>query len=188
MNKTLIILTALILIPFTALAEDEVEQTALDKLIGQYELKQQVANASAPQDLESENRKLRNEIIDLRVEKDGLGEQVSYLQATIDNMVSSEDAHPGCENTECVPLDDVMNEKLITYVITSLGMYRLAELLDQAAPVENVEAHIKAQKIMNGVKSDLDVLGFDTSNMSEVPELDELLEQLEITQGSRLAR
>ncbi len=188
MNKALIILTALILIPFTALAEDGVKQTALDKLIDQYELKQQVANASAPKDLESENRKLRNEIIDLRVEKDGLGEQVSYLQATIDNMVSSEDAHPGCENTECVPIEDVMNEKLITYVITSLGMYRLAELLDQAAPVENVEAHTKAQKIMNGVKSDLEVLGFDTSNMSEVPELDELLEQLEITQGSRLAR
>ena len=188
MNKALIILTALILIPFTALAEDEVEQTALDKLIDQYEMKQQVANASAPQDLESENRRLKNQIIDLRVEKDGLTEQIAYLQTQIDNMVSSEDAHPGCENTECVPIEEVMNEKLITYVITSLGMYRLAELLDQSAPVENVEAHTKAQKIMNGVKSDLDVLGFDTSNMSEVPELDELLEQLEITQGSRLAR
>ena len=188
MNKALIILTALILIPFTALAEDEVEQTALDKLIDQYELKQQVANASAPQDLESENRRLRNEIIDLRVEKDGLGEQIAYLQATIDSMNTSEGEQTGCQATECVPLEDVMNEKLIQYVITSLGMYRLAELLDQSAPVENVEAHTKAQKIMNGVKSDLDVLGFDTSDMSSVPELDELLEQLEITHGSRLAR
>jgi hypothetical protein len=188
MNKTLIILTALILIPFTTLAEDEVEQTAMDKLIDQYELKQQVANASAPQNLESENRRLKNQIIDLRVEKDGMGEQIAYLQATIDNMVVSEGEQPVCSSTECVPIDQVMNEKLITYVITSLGMYRLAELLDQAAPVENVEAHTKAQKIMNGVKSDLDVLGFDTSNMAEVPELDELLEQLEITQGSRLAR
>jgi hypothetical protein len=103
-------------------------------------------------------------------------------------MVTSEGVQTGCQATECVPLEDVMNEKLITYVITSLGMYRLAELLDQAAPVENVEAHTKAQKIMNGVKSDLDVLGFDTSDMSSVPELDELLEQLEITNGSRLAR
>jgi len=187
MNKALIILTALILIPFTSLA-GEVEQTAMDKLLDQYELKQQVANASAPLDLLSENRRLRNEIIDLRVEKDGLSEQVSYLQVTINNMVSSEGEQSGCDVVECVPLEDVMNEKLITYVITSLGMYRLAEILDQAAPVENVEAHTKAQKIMKGVKSDLDVLGFDTSNMSEVPELDELLEQLEITQGSRLAR
>ena len=186
MNKALIILTALILIPFTAFAE-EVEQTAMDKLIDQYELRKQVASV-APRDLESENRKLRSEIIDLRVEKDGLSEQVSYLQSTINNMATSEDAHPGCENTECVPLEEVMNEKLITYVITSLGMYRLAELLDQAAPVENVEAHTKAQKIMEGVKSDLDVLGFDTSDMTKVPELDELLEQLEITHGSRLAR
>ena len=165
MNKALIILTALILIPCSSFAQEQQEeqQTALDQLLNKYETKQRVANASSsPQDLESENRKLRSQIIDLRVEKDGLGEQVAYLQSQVDNMVASEDAHPGCENTECVPLDDVMNEKIVTYVIYSLGMYRLAELLDAVAPEENFEVHTKAQKIMNGVKSDLDVLGFDT--------------------------
>jgi len=188
MNKALGIVITLILIPCSLFAQEE-QQTSLDQLIDRYETKQRVANASAtPQDIESENRKLRSQIIDLRVEKDGLNEQVAYLQATIDNMVTSEDAHPGCENTECVPLDEVMNEKIITYVISSLGMYRLAELLDQVAPDENIEAHTKAQKIMNGVKADLDALGFDTSDMASVPELDELLEELEITQGSRLAR
>ena len=184
MNKALIILITLILIPCSSFAQEE-QQTSLDQLLNKYETKQRVANAaSTPQDLESENRKLRSQIIDLRVEKDGLNEQVSYLQATINNMEASEDEHVGCENVECVPLDDVMNEKIITYVIYSLGMYRLAELLDVVAPEENFEAHAKAQKIMNGVVTDLDALGFDTSDMSEVPELDDLLEELEIAQGS----
>jgi hypothetical protein len=116
MNKALSILITLILIPCSLLAQEE-QQTALDQLLDKYETKRNVATAaSQPQDLESENRKLRSQIIDLRVEKDGLTEQVAYLQATIDNMRASEDAHPGCENVECVPLDQVMNEKIITYV------------------------------------------------------------------------
>jgi hypothetical protein len=42
---------------------------------------------------------------------------------------------------------------------------------------------------MNGVVTDLNALGFDTSDMSDVPELDDLLEELEIAQGSsRIAR
>lgn len=188
MNKALIILTALILIPFASLAEEQTKQTALDRLLNQYELKQQVANAAAPQDLESENRRLKNQIIDLRVQKDGLREQVDYLQSTINNMDSSEDDPASCRNVECIPLEEVMNEKIITYIISSLGLYRLAELLDQVAPEENIEAHAKAQEIMNGVKSDLKVLGFDTSDMTKVPELDELLQELEIAHGSRLAR
>jgi len=192
MNKALIILTALILIPCSSFAQEQQEeqQTALDQLLDKYETKQRVANASSnPNDLASENRRLRSQIIDLRVEKDGLNEQVAYLQATIDNMVVSDDQHPGCANVECVPLEDVMNEKIITYVISSLGMYRLAELLDIVAPEENFEAHAKAQKIMKGVVTDLDALGFDTSDMSNVPELDELLEELEIAQNSsRIAR
>lgn len=191
MNKALIIFTALILIPCTSFAQ-EAQQTSLDQLLNKYETKQRVANAeSQPEDLASENRRLRSQIIDLRVEKDSLNEQVAYLQSTIDNMQASEDqdAHPGCENVKCVPLDEVRNEKIITYVIYSLGMYRLAELLDIVAPEENFEAHAKAQKIMKGVVADLDALGFDTSNMSDVPELDELLEELEIAQGSsRIAR
>ena len=116
MNKALIILTALILIPFTAFAE-EVEQTAMDKLIDQYELRKQVASV-APRDLESENRRLRNQIIDLRVEKDGSNETIAYLEAVIANHEASEEGvQSECHNVECIPLADAMQEKLVTYVI-----------------------------------------------------------------------
>lgn len=189
MNKSRSILITLLLIPCLSFAS-EGQQTALDKLIDSYATKQRVANASAaPINLESENRRLKNQIIDLRVEKDAMGERIGYLQTIIDNHEASEQGLPSeCHDVECVPLDAVMSEKLITYVIYSLGMYRLAELLDQVAPEENIEAHTKAQKIMNGVIRDLDVLGFDTSDMSDTPDLDELFEQLEIAQGSMIAR
>lgn len=189
MNNIRSILIALLLIPCLSFASGG-QQTALDELIDQYESKQRIASAVSPLDLESENRKLKNQIIDLRVEQDALNEMINYLEAVIENHEASEQGlQTECHNAECVPLDEVMTEKLITYVIYSLGMYRLAELLDQVAPADNIEAHAKAQKIMNGVVTDLDVLGFDTSDMSEAPNLDELLEQLEIAQGSsRIAR
>lgn len=189
MNKSRSILIALLLIPFAALGQDTAEQTSLDQLLDQYKTKQQVANASAPENLEAENRRLKNQIIDLRVDLDAANDMISYLETIIANHEADEEGiQAECHNVECVPLEDVMNEKLLTYVITSLGMYRLAEIIDQTAPVDNIEAHTKAQKIMNGVKRDLDSLGFDTSDMTEIPTLDQLLEELEITQGSRLAR
>jgi hypothetical protein len=185
MNKTLSILASLLLIPCATFGQ--AQQTDLDQLIEGYDVKRRVA--SQPQDLESENRKLKSQIIDLRVEKDALNEKVAYLEAVIANHEASETGVPAeCHDVTCVPLADVQQEKVITYVIYSLGLYRLAELLDQAAPRENVEAHRKAQKIMVGVKSDLEVLGFDTSDMSGLPELDELLEELEIAQGPRLTQ
>lgn len=188
MNKSRSILITLLLIPCLSFAGER-QQTALDQLIDQYESKQRVANAAAPLNLESENRKLKNQIIDLRVEQDALNEMINYLDTIIANHEASEQGLPAiCHDVECVPLNDVMNEKLITYVIYSLGIYRLAELLDQVAPADNIEVHIKAQKIMNGVVTNLDVLGFNTSDMSDVPNLDELLEQLEIAQGSMMAR
>lgn len=187
MNKTLIILASLLLIPRASFGQTQ-QTTNLDKLLEGYEVKQR-ASAAQPQDIESENRRLKNQIIDLRVEKDALSERVTYLQSIIDNHEASEDGvQKECHNVRCVPLDDVQQERVITYVIYSLGLYRLAELLDKVTPQENVEVHNKAQKIMVGVKTDLDVLGFDTSDMSGVPELDELLEQLEIAQGSSAAQ
>jgi len=189
MNKSLSILIALLLIPCLSFAQDNQQTSALDQLLDQYETKQRVANASAPADLESENRRLKNQMIDLRVDLDAANDMISYLETVIANHEADEEGvQAECHNVECVPLEEVMNEKLITYVIYSLGMYRIAELVDQSAPADNIEAHTKAQKIMNGVKRDLDALGFDTSDMTEIPTLDQLLEELEIAQGSRLAR
>lgn len=189
MNKSRSILITLLLIPCLSFAS-EGQHAALDELLDSYATKQRLANASAaPIDLESENLRLKNQIIDLRVEKDAMNERIGYLQTIIDNHEASEQGLSSeCHNVECVPLDAVMTEKIITYVIYSLGMYKLAELLDQVASADNIEAHTKAQKIMNGVVADLNVLGFDTSDMSDTPDLDELLGQLEIAQGSMIAR
>jgi len=189
MNKTLSILIALIMVPCAALAEDEpAQQTNLDKLLDQYEV-QQKASSSSNVDPEAEVRRLRNQMIDLRVERDALQDENAYLKQQLEHEQSADHTGDDCLGSgECVYIDDIENERIISYVIYSLSLYRMAERVEETAPQENVEAHEQAQKIMAGVKSDLDVLGFDTTKMEDYPTLDELLEQFKIASGSRLAR
>ena len=191
MNRTLSILIALLVIPCVSLAgEQETQQTNLDKLLDQYEVQQKAPTANAA-DVGAEIRRLRSQLIDLRVERDGLREENNYLKNQLESEQSSDHANVSdCLGTgECVYVDDTENERILSYVIYSLSLYRMAETVAYHVPQENVEAHKQAQKIMAGVKSDLDVLGFDTTNMHEYPSLDELLEQLQVAQqGSRSAR
>jgi hypothetical protein len=189
MNKILIILIALIMVPSIVSAEeDATEQNTLAELLTQYEVQQKVSSENV--DPNSELRKLRNQMIDLRVERDALADENNYLKNQLENH-HSEDAQSASEclnSGECVYVGDIENERIISYVIYSLSLYRMAELVTLNTPLENVEAHEKAQKIMAGVKADLDVLGYDTTNMQEYPELDELLQQFKIASGSRLTR
>lgn len=187
MKLTLSILIALIMVPCAAFAEDQAaQQTNLDRLLDQYEVQQKTATANV--DPEAEVRRLRNQLIDLRVERDALNDENTYLKSRLDN-IEQETAQANClEAAECVLIDDVENERIISYVIYSLSMYRMAERVTETVPQENVEAHEQAQTIMAGVKSDLDVLGFDTTKMEDYPTLDELLEQFKIASGSRSAR
>jgi len=189
MNKTLSILIAVIMVPCAAFAEDQAaQQTNLDKLLNQYEVQQKTATTNV--DPEAEVRRIRNQLIDLRVERDALQEENAYLKNQLEIEQSADHTGDGdCLNSgQCVYLDDVENERIISYVIYSLSMYRMAEQVTEVTPQENVQAHEQAQKIMAGVKSDLDVLGFDTTKMEDYPTLDELLEQFKIASGSRSAR
>jgi len=188
------ILLTLALIPCATLAqgldpeeEEQVQQTsAMDKLIKGYEVNQR--RAVEPEDQASEVRRLKSLLIDVRVERDRLAEEVLFLKATVDNMVEQEGTQSGCIQVECIPVTEVEQDKIITHVIYTISQYRLAELLTQTVPEEYVEVHNTAQRIMTGAKNDLDVLGFDTSNMSDYPSLDEVIEQWNISQGSRAAR
>lgn len=187
MNRILTLLIALILVPAVTLAGAS-EQTAMDKLLKDYEINQRTIE---PQDQASEIRRLKSRLIDVRVERDRLTEQVAFLQAQIDNMLESEEhaeLHANCLDVECIPITEVEEEKILTHIIYTLSQFRLAELIISIVPEENVEAHNKAQKIMEGAKNDLDVLGFDTSDMDDYPTLDELMEQWTVSQGSRAAQ
>ena len=190
MKITLSILIALIMVPCAAFAEDQAaQQTDLTELLAQYEVQQKVSVGNA--DPEAEVRKLRNQLIDLRVERDALQDENVYLKNRLEaeKLEHSEVAQSSClEELECVLTDDVENERIISYVIYSLSIYRMAEQVVSTVPQENVDAHNQAQNIMAGVKSDLDVLGYDTTNMEDYPTLDELLVQFKIASGSRLAR
>ena len=189
MNRTLSILIALIMVPFVVFAgEDTTEQNTLDSLLDRYEVQQKASTEDV--DPTSELRKLRNQMIDLRVERDALADENAYLKNRLENEQSeNHEDDSGClESGECVYVNDIENERIISYVIYSLSLYRMAELVTLNTPLENVEAHEKAQKIMAGVKADLDVLGYDTTNMQEYPELDELLQQFKIASGSSLTR
>jgi hypothetical protein len=183
MTKTLSTLVAILLSTVPAFAQQQVqqqqtqEQVTLEALQSRYE---QRAAATTQVDPESEVRKLRSQLIDLRVERDALQEENAFLKNKLENLEAFEEAHPECIQMECVPLADVENERILSYVIYSLSLYRMAEVVAQHTPKENVEAHKKAQRVMAGVKSDLDTLGFDTTDMQEYPQLDELLEEMQI--------
>lgn len=184
MNKILTLLIALALVPAVTLVSAS-EQTAMERLIEEYEIKQRTIE---PENKEAEITRLKSQLIDVRVERDQLVEQVAFLQAKIDNILGGEEhaeLHAECLEVECIPITEVEQEKIITHVIYTLSQYRLAELITEILPEEYVEAHNQAQRIMVGARNDLDVLGFDTSDMSEYPTLDELMEQWAVSRAAQ---
>lgn len=185
MKQILTILLALVLIPSATLAGDQAEQTAMDKLIEGYQVNKRMVE---PENQATEIIRLQSQLIDTRVERDQLAEEVIFLRTKIDNMVLTEDVHAGCENTECIPIEQVEQDKIYTHVIYTISQYRLAEMITQTVSEEDVEAHNTARKIMRGAINDLEVLGFDTTNMNDYPSLEEMMEQWNISKGSRAAR
>lgn len=192
MTKTLSLLVAILLLPASVFAQEQVQQqqteqpVTLEMLQNRYEQQQQAQRAATvtPADPASEVRKLRSQIIDLRVERDALAEENAYLKNRLENMEAFEQ-HSNCIQVECVPLAEVENDRILSYVIYSLSLYRMAEVVAANTPESNTEAHKKAQRVMAGVKSDLDTLGFDTTNMTEYPSLEELLEEMQIANKVR---
>jgi len=184
MKQILTILLTLILIPSITLAGDEMEQTAMDKLIEGYQVNKR---AVVPENQEVEIVRLQSQLIDVRVERDRLVEEVLFLKSKLDNIVLSDEEAAGCANIECIPLEQVEQDKIYTHVIYTISQYRLAELITKSVS-EDSEAHNTARKIMRGAINDLGVLGFDTTNMNQYPTLEETLEQWNISQGSRSTR
>ena len=178
MNRTLLIIAAL-LVSLPAFSQDpaEQQQSSLDQLLNQYD--EQRTASTTRQDPQAEIRKLRNQVIDLRVERDELSEENTYLKKKIESFESSQ---PACTQ-ECVSLDKIENQRIVSYVIYSLSLYRMAEVVIQNTPADNVEAHKKAQRVMAGVKSDLDVLGYDTTDMTDYPTLEELMKEFQVVQN-----
>ena len=185
-QQILTILLTLALIPCVSFAQDEAQQTtALDKLIKGYEVNQRVVE---PVDQASEITRLKSQLIDVKVERDRLADEVLFLKAKLDNVSTTDEAHPECAEVECIPVSLVEQDKIITHVIYTVSQYRLAELITETVPTEYVEVHNMAQKIMVGAKNDLEVLGFDSTDMNQYPTLEEMLEQWNISQGSRATR
>ena len=178
-----VILLTLIAVPCISSA-GEVQQTAMDKLIEGYQVNKR---AVEPEDKDAELIRLRSQMIDLRVERDRLEDEVGFLKNRAANIEAMGE-HPECLDVKCVPVTEVEQDKIITYVIYTLGQYRLAELMETSLPLEEVDAHNMARKIMEGARNNLNVLGFDTSDMGEYPTLDELMEQWTVSQGSRTAQ
>ena len=134
-------LMTLILIPCVSFAQDQEEEmqqqtSAIDRLIKGYEVAQR--RPVEPEDKDSEIRRLRSQLIDVRVERDQLADEVLFLKQKIQNMEEAEEAHPGCENVECIPITQVEQDKIITHVIYTISQYRMAEYLTLTVPAEYV--------------------------------------------------
>jgi hypothetical protein len=170
MKKTIVAL--MLLMPTVTSAE-----TRLDQLVKKYEQ----PTRPTQQDPQSQIRTLKSEVIDLKVERDSLQDQVKYLEGQLErrNATSS-----NCGQGTCVPIDQVEREKILTHIVYSLSLYRLAEMVDKLTPANDVEAHKKAQRIMQNAIEDLKLLGFDTKDPSKFPEVEVLVEQLSKNHGA----
>ncbi len=162
---------AAVILPTLALAQE----TKIDKLVVEYQ--QRGVVQVQPNDPHAEIRRLKNELIDLRVERDLLQGQVRYLEQEAQRVkVNNKD----CTNkTQCIPLEQVQKDKIVTHIVYSLSLYRLAEALNKSAPTTDVEAHKRAQRVMKSALEDLESLGFDTKNPANFPTVEELMKQLD---------
>lgn len=165
-----LVLTAALL-PMAVFAEP----TKIDELMVEYQQRGVVKTETDPQ---AEIRRLKNEIIDLRVERDALQGQVRFLEQESNAKVVKADS-VNCVKKNCVSLEDVQKERIVTHIVYSLSLYRLAEALDKSASKMDVEAHKKAQRVMERAIKDLELLGFDTKDPSNFPTVDELMRQLD---------
>ena len=131
-------------------------------------------------ELLSENVQMQNDIQDLETRLKAANNQIERINTDLDDMQNQREASMNCPPAECVSLAEVEEQQLLQHIIYSLSLYRLGEFMHSVIPAEDVEAHTYAQKLMDGAKEDLELLGFDTSNPDEFPTLEELLEGFEI--------
>jgi len=161
-------------------AEDEPQQKSLDVLLNDIQLKRVARSNEQNISPEEQISRLRSQLIDNKVERDLLAEENEFLRQRVDDMQSERVDSLQCPPGECVSIEEAEEAQLIQHVVYTLSLFRLAELMDSVIPEGNVEAHKKAQRIMEGAKSDLEMLGFDTTDTSDFPTLEELLERFDI--------
>ena len=190
------IVTGLVLMclvfPINAQDAQEVgqQQKSLDTLLSDIQLKRAERSQEQNVSPEVELRRVKSQLIDTRVERDMLQEENSYLRQRVNDIENEQSASLACPPGECITLEEAQEQQLIQHVVYSLSLFRLAEFMDSVIPEEDVEAHKKAQKIMDGAKADLELLGFDTTTPEDFPSLEELLERFDIeheAHGSRLS-
>lgn len=128
-----------------------------------------------------QNRYLRNELIDVKVERDLLREENIYLRQKLKNLQSEMDRSIECPPGECLTLAEAEEQFLTQHIAHSLSLYRLAEYMHSVIPEEDVEARERLRNIMNNATSDLELMGFDTTNPENFPTLEELMEHFEIS-------
>jgi len=92
MNRTLLIIAAL-LVSFSAFSQEVAEESvqepsSLDRLLDQYG--EQRTASMTRQDPQAEIRRLRNQIIDLRVDRDELAEENNYLKDRLASIESTQ--------------------------------------------------------------------------------------------------
>ena len=159
---------------------DQPQQKSLETLLSDIQERRTTRSAEQNVSPEEQVRRLQNQLIDIRVERDLLAEENNFLRRQVDDMQNERSAVTNCPPGECITLAEAEEQQLLQHVIYSLSMYRLGEFMHSVIPAEDVEAHTRAQRLMDGAKEDLELLGFDTSNPDDFPTLEELLEGFEI--------
>lgn len=167
---------------------DQPQQKSLDTLLSDIQAKRDVRSAEQDVPPQEQVRRLKSQLIDARVERDLLAEENAYLRRQVEDMEGERSSSRVCPPGECVTLAEAEEQQLLQHVVYSLSLYRLGEFMHSVIPAEDVEAHTRAQKLMDGAKRDLELLGFDTSNPNDFPSLEELMEGFDIAHKAHDSR
>lgn len=130
--------------------------------------------ASRPMDRDGQLLRLQSELIDLRVERDRLVMQVNRLETRLQG-VTVFGASSKCRADECVPLQQVELEKMLLQASHAIDKYKCGKRLYDLTPSEEVKKY--AETMMRVALDDLELLGFDTTDLLENEDFADLLSQ-----------
>lgn len=141
------------------------EGSSLDVLLEDLKQRREARTVTVEQPVTARDPKvtrLQNELIDLRVERDRLEMHVMQLEARL-QRVTVVGTSSRCRNEDCVPIQKFEDERIRLQSTHAVSLYIYGKELYELTT--DVEIRKKATKMMTIAINDLELLGFDTTDL-----------------------
>lgn len=148
----------------TSVQSSEQPESSLDILLSNLKQQRESRSVLSDQMLDRDGHilRLQSEIIDLRVERDRLATQVTKL-ATRLQEVTVVGASTKCRIEDCVPVQVVEEEKVLIQISNANKLFQYGKNLHEIASCDQTRE--AAQTMMQVAIDDLELLGFDTTDL-----------------------